>query len=295
MKLLNSMPPYNLFGLEEQDYKSAKVVVIPIPYDSTVTYKSGSREGPRAIIEASRNMELYSEEMRDNPSKIGIYTTEELEPDFSSPQNTIARIEKEVSIVLDEGKIPLLLGGEHTISLGSINALSKRDKNFTVLHFDAHSDSRDELFGTKYSHGCIMARARELVKSCYSVGVRSIDDQSAAKYSDEILFMKDLYSMSTVDAINTIRSNTLKDIYLTIDLDVLDPSEMPSVGTPEPGGFSYHKLKEILKGALVAKNVIGLDFTELSPIPALVAPNYLAAKLIYNTIGYIWSPSAQQF
>jgi agmatinase len=294
MKLLNAMPPYNLFGLEDQDYKSARIVVIPVPYDSTVTYKSGSRDGPRAIIEASRNMELYSEEMRGNPSKVGIYTTEELAPDLSSPENTIRRIEKEVSLILDDSKIPLLLGGEHTISIGSISALAKRDKNFTVLHFDAHSDSRDELFGTKYCHACVMARARELAKSCYSVGVRSIDGQSASKYGEDILFMESIYGMSTAEAINTIRNNTLKDIYLTIDLDVLDPSEMPSVGTPEPGGFTYTRLKEILKGALMAKNIIGLDFTELSPIPGVVAPNYLAAKLIYSTIGYIWSPSGQQ-
>jgi agmatinase len=289
MKILNTTPPYNLFGLEEQNYKTSKVVAIPIPYDSTVTYKSGARDGPRAIIEASRNMELYSEEFNGDISKAGIYTTEELAPDFSSPEKTVERIEKEVGLVLDDGKLPLLIGGEHTVALGSIKALASRNKKFTVIHFDAHSDSRDELFGTKYCHACVAARARELADSCYSVGVRSIDEQSAKKYPDSILYMKDMQNMSTQDIINAIRVNTLKDIYITVDLDVLDPSEMPSVGTPEPNGLTYSKLKDILRGSMMAKDVLGIDFTELSPIPGLIAPNYLAAKLIYSAIGSIWS------
>lgn len=284
MKILNSLPPYNLFGLEDQDYKNAKVVAVPVPYDSTTTYRAGTRDGPRAIIEASRNMELYSEETGSDISKIGIFTTDEIAPDVSSPENMVKRIEAEIKPIIEDKKIPLLLGGEHTISLGSIRALAKAGKNFTLLHFDAHSDSREELAGSKFCHACVVARAQEYCKS-YSVGVRSIDERSAKK-SKNILLMKDIYEMETKEIVKSILKNTSKDIYLSVDLDVLDPSEMPSVGTPEPEGFTYHQLKEIIKGVVKESNVVGLDVVELNPIPGFAAPNYLAAKLIYLTLGF---------
>ena len=284
MKILNALPPCNLFGLEEQDYRKAKVVAVPVPYDSTTTYKAGTREGPHALIEASRNIELYSEETGSNISKIGIYTTEEIVPDVSSPENMIKRIEGEITPILNDRKIPLLLGGEHTISLGSLRPIAKSKKRMTFLHFDAHSDSRDSLLGSKYCHACVLARARELCGT-FSVGVRSIDEQSA-KNDCDILYMKDASEMGNEEIVKSILKNTEKDIYLSIDLDVLDPSEMPSVGTPEPDGFSFHQLKNIIKGVVPKRNVMGIDVVELNPIPGLTAPNYLAAKLVYLTIGY---------
>lgn len=287
MKVLNSTAPYTLFGLEEQSYETAKVVVLPVPYDSTSTYKVGSREGPRAIIEASRNIEHYSEELDEVISdKVGIFTLEELAPDFNSPEGTVNRIAKEVGLILDDSKIPLLLGGEHTIAVGAVKAVAKKYKDFSVLHFDAHADSRDELFSTKYCHACVMARIREMCKSCYSVGVRSIDKDSAGRYEKSILYMKDMKQMDTKEIVSTILKNTKENLYVTIDLDVLDSSEMPSTGTPEPGGMRYDQLKEILKGVLAKRKLIGMDFNELNPIPGIAAPNFLAAKLIYNTIGY---------
>lgn len=284
MKILNSLPPYNLFGLEEQDYKKAKVVAVPVPYDSTTTYKAGTRDGPRAFIEASRNIELYNEEIGADISKIGIYTTDEIAPDFSSPQNMVKRIEKEITPILNDKKIPLLIGGEHTISLGSLSAITKSKKNITFLHFDAHSDSRDELFGSKYCHACVVARAKEMCNT-FSVGIRSIDEESAKK-SKDILYMKDLHQMDTREIIVSILKRTQSEIYLSIDLDVLDSSEMPSVGTPEPDGLHFHQLKEIIKGVVSKRKVVGLDFVELNPISGFYAPNYLAAKLVYLTLGY---------
>ena len=286
--ILNAMPPYNLFGLEEQDYKKAKVVAIPVPYDSTSTYRSGAREGPHAIISASRNMELYNEETGSDISDAGVYTAEELAPDVSSPENMVKRIEKEVELVLDDSKVPLLIGGEHTISLGAIGALAKKGKDFSVLQFDAHSDTRNELLGSRYCHSCVMARVRELCGSCYGVGIRSIDRESARKYKSSMLYMKDMEDMSVKEIVKKILANTKKRVYLTIDLDVLDTGEMPSVGTPEPGGIGFVKLKRILKGVIESREVIGLDFTELCPIPGVEAPNYLAAKLIHATLGYIF-------
>lgn len=285
MRILNSLPPYNLFGLEEQDYKKAKVVAIPVPYDSTTTYRSGTRDGPHALIEASRNIELYNEEQGRDISKIGIYTTEEMEPDFSSPENMVKRIEREVGQILEEKKMPLLIGGEHTISLGGLRPIARQNRRLTFLHFDAHSDSRDSFMGSKYCHACVTARAQELCGT-YSVGVRSIDEASARGDNKSILYMKDMHRMSTKGVIDSIIRNTQGNIYLSVDLDVIDPSEMPSVGTPEPDGPSFHQLKEIIKGVAGKKKVLGMDFVELNPIPGLVAPNYLAAKLIYLTLGY---------
>ncbi len=280
------MPPYNLFGLEEQSYDKAKVIVIPVPYDSTSMYKVGSREGPHAIIEASRPMELYSEELGRRISDIGIYTTEELAPDFDSPKGMVDRIAKEVSLILEDSKVPLLIGGEHTIAIGAVKAISQKYKDFSVLHFDAHADSYDEFHNSKYCHACVMARIREMCKSCYSVGVRSIDEKSAKAHSKDVLYMKEARKLTPKQIAGTILKNMRKNIYVTIDLDVLDTGEMPSTGTPEPGGFRYNEMKEILENVLGERNLIGLDVNELCPVPGMVAPNFLAAKLIYQTLGY---------
>ena len=288
MRILNTTAPHNLFGLEEQDYDTAKVAVLPVPYDSTSTYRVGSREGPHAIIEASRALELYSEEFDAVISdKIGIFTLEELAPDYNSPEGTINRIAKEVGLLLDDRKVPLLLGGEHTIAVGAVKAIAKNYKDgFSVLHLDAHADSRDEFMSTKYCHACVMARIREMCKSTFSAGIRSIDKDSAHQYEKSILYMKDMKKMTTAQIVATILKNTKKNLYITLDLDVLDSAEFPSTGTPEPGGLRYDELREILKGVLKERNLIGIDFNEMNPIPGMVAPESMVAKLIYNTIGY---------
>ncbi len=282
------MPPYNMFGLEEQDYDKADVVVLPIPYDSTTTYKAGARDGPHAMIEASRSMEFYNEEFgMDISKRIHIFTMDELEPSLDSPGETVNRIEREVEIILDNKKLPVLIGGEHTIAVGSIRAVSKKlKKNFSVLHFDAHSDYRDEYGGSKYCHACIMARAREACDTCYSVGIRSIDEVSASKYEKDILYRKEMRKMSIEEIVAQILKRTKENLYITIDLDVIDPSEMPSTGTPEPDGLSFHELTSILKGVLAKRKLVGIDFNELSPIGGVSYPNYLAAKLVYMTLGY---------
>ena len=285
-RVLNALPKYNLFGLDDASYEKAKVVVLPVPYDSTSSYRAGSRDAPHAIIEASRNLELYSEELNMDISSIGIYTLEELAPHMGSPEAMIGRIENEINIILNDGKLPLILGGEHTVALGAIKAMTHRHKDFSIVSFDAHSDSREEFMGTKYSHACVMSRARELCKSCYTVGVRSTDEPSRKKYGKQMLFMKDVKKRNADSIAKKIIENTAKNIYITFDFDVIDPSEMPSVGTPEPNGLRFAELTDMLRIVLKRKNLLGLDFTELNPIPGLIAPNYLAAKLIYLTLGY---------
>jgi agmatinase len=284
MAVLNQGAPFNLFGLESK-YGEARIAVLPVPYEGTVSYMPGTRFGPRAIIDASRNIELYSDELKKDISKIGIFTLEEMLPNVSSPENMSNDVGREVEVILDDKKIPLLLGGEHSISIGAISAMAKRDKDFSVLHFDAHSDSRETFMGSRYSHACVMKRILEMRLDYCSVGVRSIDE-GTDKESSSILFMKDMHKMKIEEITDTISRRLKERVYLTVDFDVIDPSEMPSVGTPEPDGMRFYEISQILKNVLKSKKLIGMDFVELSPIPGFVAPDFLAAKLIYNTIGY---------
>ncbi len=286
MEPLNALPKYNLFGLDEIGYDKAKVVVLPIPYDSTLTYRTGARNGPKAIIDASRNLELYSYELGEDISKMGIYTTDEIAPNLGSPEKTVEEIKKEVGIVLDDGKLPLILGGEHTVSIGAVQAFKDRGEEISIIHFDAHSDSRDELYGSKYMHATVMARIFEMYDKSVSVGVRSIDSDSAKKFSKKIIFMDEVHRQGIEKTAKKIIDATGKEVYITIDLDVLDPSEMPSVGTPEPDGLHYAELVEMLKAILGMKRLRGFDIVELNPIPYFSAPDFLAAKLAYLTLGF---------
>lgn len=289
MEPLNTLPKYNLFGLDEIDYANAKVVALPVPYDSTTSYQSGARYGPHAIIAASRNLELYSYEVGADISKIGIYTTDELAPDFSSPENMISRIEKEVGLILSDKKLPLLLGGEHTITIGALRAFKSIGADISIVQLDAHTDSRDNLFGSKYMHATVMARAKEMFENIVQVGIRSIDENYAKHANMERIFFADSLHEDIDNAINAINELTTENIYLTIDLDVLDPSIMPSVGTPEPNGLSFDETIKIIKGLAGEKKLAGLDLVELSPIPNLEAPNFTAAKLAYLALGYFFS------
>ncbi len=286
MEILNAMPPYTLFGVRGLDYKDARVAVLPVPYDSTTCYRAGAREGPHAVIEASRNMEFYSEELDADVTELGIYTLDELEPNVNSAEETILRIKKEVSNIVADKKIPLLIGGEHSVTVGAQMALAEKSREFSVLHFDAHSDSRNEYMGSRYSHACVTARSMEICGSVYSVGVRSVSMEDARNLGGRMLFRKDMRAMNTDEIVERICRNTRDRIYLTIDLDVLDPSEMPSTGTPEPDGLRFGELTSILRGVLSRKETIGMDFTELLPIGGIVAPNYLVAKLIFMALGY---------
>ena len=284
---LNRMPPFNLFGLEEQDYSKAKVAVLPVPYDSTLTYKTGAREGPNAIIDASRNIELYSHELGRDISELGIYTLRAMAPDLSSPENMIAGIKREVGLLLDDGKLPLLLGGEHTITLGALQAFKEKGVELSILDFDAHTDSRQEIFGSRYTHATVMARSTELYPNIFQVGIRSMDATSSASLDRGKTITRDDVREKGTDAIvSQIVEGTGDALYLTFDMDALDPAEMPSVGTPEPDGLRFAEAMDIIKGVGRKKKLLGADFVELSPIPHMHAPDFLAAKLIYLTLGY---------
>jgi len=281
-----SLEPYNFGGLEKQNYRSSKIVIVPVPYESTTCYISGTKEGPWAIINASRHMELYDIDKEKDISKAGIFTLEELEPSKNSPKETILRIENVITKILDDGKTPVILGGEHSISLGSISAFKKKyARNLSVLQLDAHTDLRNEFEGTKFHHGCVMRRVVDDLKlSVTQVGIRSLSEEEANYLKDSKknnVFYDKKYS--TEEVIGTLKEN----VYLTLDLDVLDPSVMPAVGTPEPGGLDWDEVSNLLKEVSQNRKIVGADIVELSPIPGFIAPNFLAAKLVYKIISYV--------
>ncbi|MDO8435810.1 MAG: agmatinase [bacterium] len=281
-----TLEPYNFGGLEKQNYKSSKIVIVPVPYESTTYYQSGAKEGPWAIINASRHMEGFDIEQKNDISKIGIFTLEELEPSKNSPRETILRVENVISNILEDEKIPIMLGGEHSITLGAVSAFKKKySREFSVLQFDAHSDLRDEFEGTKFHHGCVMRRVvDDLRLPITQVGVRSMsmaeEDFLKESKKSNIFFGK---QFSIEEIMGTLKEN----VYITLDLDVFDPSIMPSVGTPEPGGLTWEDVLGVIREVGKNKNIIGVDVVELSPIPGLIAPDFLAAKLIYKIIGFI--------
>jgi len=282
-----ALEPYNFGGLEKQNYRSSKVVIIPVPYESTTYYISGTKDGPWAIINASRHMELYDIEKKKDISKIGIFTLEALEPSKNSPKETTLRIENVIARILSDEKFPLMLGGEHSITLGAVSALKKKYSayNFSVLQLDAHADLRNEFEGTKYHHGCVMRRiSQDLKLPITQVGIRSMSEEET-KYIKEAKKNNIFYDkkFSNEEVVSTLKEN----VYLTLDLDVFDPSFMPSVGTPEPSGLGWNEVLDLIREVAKNRKIVGADVVELSPIPSFIAPDFLAAKLVYKIISYV--------
>jgi agmatinase len=276
--------PFNFGGMELQDYKKAKVVIFPIPYDSTTYYKSGTKFGPQTIIDASRHMELYDIELKRSVKETDIFTLEELEPSKNLPRETIMRTKDVVKKLLQDKKIPFILGGEHSLTTGAVLAFKEMNCDFSVLQIDAHADLRDEFQGTKYHHGCVMRRVRKLNPSVVQVGIRSMSQEEAQYVQSRKI--NDIFYYPDLD-IEKVVSNLKKNVYLTFDLDALNPSIMPSVGTPEPGGLSWQESLNLIEAVARKRKIIGLDLVELCPIPGLHAPDFLAAKLAYKIINYL--------
>ncbi|MDO8663502.1 MAG: agmatinase [Candidatus Wildermuthbacteria bacterium] len=282
--LYPSLEPFNFLGLDEQNYQNSKVVIFPVPYSSTTYWKSGTKDGPQAIIDASRHIELYDIETKKDPSKEGIFTLEFLEPSKNSPEETIGRIKSVMDKLLADGKFPVMLGGEHSIALGAITAFKEKFADFSVLQIDAHTDLRDEFEGTKFHHACVMKRVKDTGLSITRVGVRSMSEEEAEYIKNKKI--KNIFLAPELP-IGEIISTLKENVYLTFDLDALDPSIMPAVGTPEPGGLGWYETLNLIKEVARKRKIIGADVVELDPIPGFAAPDFLAAKLVYKIINYI--------
>lgn len=283
---MKDIVPYNFGGLAKQftDYKKSKIVILPVPFEKTSTWLKGTGKGPKAIIEASRNMELYDIETDLEVYKKGIFTEKDIQA--SSSGEMVGKVCKKVGKLLCDKKLVVVLGGEHSISIGVIKAYSKFFKNISILHLDAHSDMREAYEGTKYSHACTMARVKEITKEAVSVGIRSMDSAELKNIDKKRIF----YAEETYGSDNWIKKaveKLLENVYITIDLDVFDPGIMPSVGTPEPGGLGWYQTLKLLKIVSENKNIVGFDILELCPSQNK-APDFLAAKLIYKLLSYIF-------
>lgn len=284
-----ALEPYNFGGLEEEDYKKAKVVILPVPYEGTVSYGTGTSKGPNAIISASKQVELFDIELqKETYKKTPIFTLPFLQPSVNSVLEMLQRVEKVVRDILKDNKFPLIIGGEHSISWGVINAFKERYKNFkdfSVLQLDAHTDLRDEFEDSKYSHAAVIRRVKDLGLNVTAVGIRSMSKEEADYIKGKKI--KNIF-LAPALPIDKIVNSLAKNVYLTFDLDVFDPSFMPSVGTPEPGGLGWYEVLSLIKKVAQKRKIVGADVVELSPIPGITSPDFLAAKLIYKIIGYIF-------
>lgn len=278
----------NFAGVDESfsDLNNSKIVVLPVPYDKTSTWIKGADKGPFALIEASKTLEWYDIETDFEVYKKGIHTVEALTFDVE-PEMMVRKVKAKVEEFLDYGKFVVTLGGEHSVSIGAAQAHSEKFKDLCVLQLDAHSDLREVYEGSRYNHACVATRILE-VSPVVQAGVRSMSIEEKGKLPFEnVFFAEDIIrdNALTTKIINRLSAN----VYVTIDLDVFDSGCMPSTGTPEPGGLGWYHVTEILKSAAQKRNIVGFDVTELCPNQANKAPDFLAAKLVYKFLSYIFA------
>lgn len=272
------------------DYGKSSIVVLPIPFDKTSTWVKGADRGPKAIIEASRYLELYDIETSTEVVEKGIYTAKAIRA--SSSVSLIEKTVPAVSGYLGDKKFVVTLGGEHSVSVGVMKAYTMFFENLSILHLDAHGDSRDSYEGSHYNHACVIARAREFTKNIVSVGIRSMDGSERSSMDRKRTFFAHMIH-GTEGWIDKVVRLLTDRVYITIDLDVFDPGIMPSTGTPEPGGLGWYEVMGLLGAVAKSKRIVGFDVVELCPSETK-APDFLAAKLIYTLLSYIYASPGEE-
>ena len=278
--------PQNFGGLDEEfsALERSRAVVLPVPYDFSTTYQGGTRWGPRAILAASQNMELWDDELGAT-YRAGIHTLPEVEPTALGPEAMAERVEKAVGWILDRGKLPAVLGGEHSLTAGAVRAAARRHPGLSVLQFDAHADMRERYLDSPYSHACVMRRVREHVPAV-SVGIRSFSEEEAAFLRERPL---PIWSPRAFRALRgdwaPVLAGLTDEVFVTFDLDALDPGVLPATGTPEPGGLDWYEAVDLLRAVAARSRIVGFDVVELAPIPGQVASDFLAARLVYRLLG----------
>ena len=261
------------------------IVVLPVPYDAATSYKSGSREGPRAIIRASREMEEFDLELGWSPSILGIFTSGEIEPHSGGPEAMANRVSKVIAWYLKQNKLTCMLGGDHSLTIGAVKSFALAYPELSVLFLDAHTDFADEYQGSKFNHACSIRRSIEFASGVL-VGVRSMqegDHNLLAAHNPPVFPRHDQPIVEFEEILSSLKSN----VYISVDLDVFDPSIMSAVGNPEPGGMEWWEVLQILKQVCSQRNIVGFDIMELSPPEGPEACAYTAAKLAYKLMGYI--------
>ncbi|MGG6231034.1 agmatinase [Tenacibaculum sp. SDUM215027] len=282
------MKKRNYAGIPDQYAKleNAKVVLIPVPYDGTSTWQKGADKGPEAFLDASENMELYDIETDSEVYKEGIYLTDAV-TENSSPEAMVEAVHATTKKYINKNKFVTLFGGEHSISIGTIRAFNECFNNLTVLHIDAHADLRKEYEGSSCNHACAVYEANQTT-NLVQVGIRSMDaSEKSSMNMDKVFFAHD---MAMNDYwIDEVIDQLTGNVFITFDLDAIDPSLLPSTGTPEPGGLFYYETLEFLKKVFTERNVVGFDIVELCPNENEKSSDFLAAKLYYKMLSYKFS------
>jgi N1-aminopropylagmatine ureohydrolase len=268
------------------DFASARVVILPVPLDRTTSYVSGTRNGPHEILVASSHMELWDEETQTDVHSIGIYTLPEMEFPFASMDEVVCEIRRVASELVNRGKFPLVLGGEHSITPAVVGAVAAKHPGLSVLQIDAHADLRDSFMGTPHNHACAMRRTLDFAPTT-QVGIRSLSpEEAAAAPTLRTTIFYDYNMRADPRWIDRVVESLTDTVYITIDVDGFDPAIMPATGTPEPGGLSWYETLALLRAVIERRTVVGCDIVELSPMAGNVAPNFLCAKLIYKILSY---------
>jgi agmatinase len=264
-------------------YDESEIIILPVPYDETSTWMRGADKGPDAILEASVNLEFYDIETDSEAHLKGIHTVEPVLLK-ETPAKLVNEVYRRTLELIDRKKFPVIIGGNHTVPIGAFRAFAERYSDLTILQLDAHGDLRQEYEGSEFNHACAMARAREFAP-VVQVGIRSMSvGELPYVETDRIFYACQLYNEKTLykSALEKLTSN----VYITIDLDVFDPSIMPSTGTPEPGGPDYFELMHFLRDVIKNRNVVGFDVVELCPSQSNKSPDFIAAKIIYQLLSY---------
>lgn len=277
----------NFLGIETEysTYSDSPALILPLPYEQTTSYGSGTKNGPQAILDASAYVELYDEELDGEVYRKGIHTvpglnfTGDVDKDFD-------RITTAVQRYLDDDKFVVSLGGEHSISFPIFRAFNAHFENLSILQLDAHSDLRDSYEDSIYSHAAVMRRIFELNRHIVQIGIRSQCEEEAQFIREQRMNTHFAYEINQSGFKESMIEPLSENVYLTIDVDFFDPSVMPSTGTPEPGGFLWYETLNFLKKVFKKRNVVGFDVVELSPIKGLVHPDFFTAKLVYKLLAY---------
>jgi agmatinase len=262
--------------------QTAKVVLIPVPYDGTSTWVKGADKGPNAFLDASENMELYDIETNSEPYQAGVFLAPTV-TENSSPENMVNAVHAAVKY-LELGKFVTIFGGEHSISIGTIRGFKEKYNDLTVVQFDAHADLRDEFHGSAFNHACAVHEANKTT-NLIQIGIRSVDGgENKFMKRENVFFAENIYNNSAWE--EKALAKMTGNIFITIDLDVFDPSILPSTGTPEPGGLLWYQMITFLKKIFTQKNVVGFDIVELAANENERSSDFVAAKLYYKMLAY---------
>lgn len=282
--------PRNFLGLEEEHsrYDSAQFAILPVPYDSSASYMSGSRNAPTAIISASEHLEWFDEELHKECFQCGIATLDPIEPNLDGPKSMQDDLCEWAGRVISDGKFPFALGGDHSITGGLVRAAWKAHPDLSVLQIDAHLDLRDQYYGSSYMHACVMRRTTELGINVVPVGIRAVapeEHEFLQGRHQQPVMARECHTQK--DWMDRVLASLGETVYVTIDIDGFDPAHAPGTGTPEPGGLDWYQVTGLLRRVASQKKIVAADVVEVMPVPGQVVTEFLAARVVYKLICYV--------